>query len=199
VRVRLIVVVRRLRVRMALIVRMVRLIVIVRMVRLIVVVRGVRVRMTLIVRMVRLIVVVRVVRVRMTLIVRAVRLIVVVRGVRVRMTGALLEPELRRRHARPEHAVGAQLVVADPQAAERTAELVERESRVQTGPEDHVARRAVEAVEIEDPHVTGRPAGGHRNSDLTLGPAAGPPRADRRFRSPGVVRAAAYLKICRSG
>lgn len=51
----------------------------------------------------------------------------------------LFEPEARGRHARAEHAIRPQLVIREPEAAERGAQFLERKPRIQTGAEDHVA------------------------------------------------------------
>jgi len=145
---------------------------IVRTKRVIVVVRGVR--LTTIVRGVRVIMVVGTVGMRVTVVVVGMHMIVVVRTVRVRVIvrsvlviRTLVEAELRGRDAGSQYLFGAQLVVADPKTAECASKLVERQTCVEAGAEDHVPRGAVEAVEVEDPHVTGRPAAGHANPDLT--------------------------------
>jgi hypothetical protein len=101
-----------------------------------------------------------------------VRVRVLVRGcaivrVRVRMWRRDFSPggrsfdqvELRCRHPRPQHPLGTEFVLIDAQAAESAAEVLEREPRVEQGAQDHVARGAIETVEIQQLHreVTGRP------------------------------------------
>ena len=70
-------------------------------------------------------------------------------GVR-RLVLALDQPELRGRQPRPQHTIGREAVAGDHQAAERRFELVERQADVEQGAEHHVARRAREAVEVEN-------------------------------------------------
>src|SRR3954451_22529357 len=81
------------------------------------------------------------------------RLPLVRMAVRVhRLRMALHQAELRRRDSGAEDTLGRDFEVLNRQAAERRLELVEREARIEQGAEDHVARSAVEAVEVEDPH-----------------------------------------------
>ncbi len=82
------------------------------------------------------------------------RIRIVVRvAVRVNRLGMPLDqPELRRRHAGPEDALGRDLEVLNRQAAKRGLQRLQRQSCIQQRAEDHVARGAVEAVEVEDPH-----------------------------------------------
>ena len=66
---------------------------------------------------------------------------------------SLDQVELRRRHSRPQHPLGGELVLADAEAPERAAEVLEREPRVEQRAEDHVARGAIETVEIQQLHA----------------------------------------------
>ena len=60
------------------------------------------------------------------------------------------EPELRGRHAGPQHAVRRESVARDHQAAERRLEFGQRQTGVEQRAEHHVARGAGEAIEVED-------------------------------------------------
>ena len=68
------------------------------------------------------------------------------------------EVEPRGRHPRPQDPLGPQVILGNSQAAERRAELVERKPRIEQGAENHVARGAVETIEIQQlhAHVSGR-------------------------------------------
>jgi hypothetical protein len=70
-----------------------------------------------------------------------------------------LQPELRRRDAGTQHAVGRYRAVLDREAAERAAQSVERQPQIEERPEDHVARRAGKTIEISNP--------GHRQMYLS--------------------------------
>ena len=62
-------------------------------------------------------------------------------GMRVVVRGSarrLMDVELRRRHARPEHTVRRDLVPRNCQAAERSLEVIERQAGVEEGAEQHV-------------------------------------------------------------
>ena len=59
-----------------------------------------------------------------------------------------LDDEFGRRHTRTQHARRRHRGAVDGQAAERTPQLFERQTRVEQRAEHHVARSAVEAVEI---------------------------------------------------
>jgi hypothetical protein len=75
------------------------------------------------------------------------RLMMMVMGVLGR---ALIEDtELRRRHARPEHALGGHAAVVDGEAPERLAQRVDRQSQIEQRANDHIARRARKAVEVQ--------------------------------------------------
>ena len=80
--------------------------------------------------------------------------IVVVVVVGVRSLGGLPfdHPELRRRHAGAQHALGRDVVAVDGQTAQRRAKPVERDPRVEQRAQNHVAGGAVEAVEVENSH-----------------------------------------------
>ena len=62
-----------------------------------------------------------------------------------------LHPELRRRHAGTEHAVGRHGAVLYRQAAERRAQAVDRQPQIEQRAEEHVARRAGETVDVSNP------------------------------------------------
>ena len=62
-----------------------------------------------------------------------------------------LNPELRRRHSGTEHAVGGHGAVLYRQAAERRAQAVDRQPQIEQRPEEHVARRAGETVDVGNP------------------------------------------------
>jgi len=54
----------------------------------------------------------------------------------------LVQLELRRRHTRPQDAVGRYRSIFDGQTAERNAQTVERQAEIEQRPEEHVARGA---------------------------------------------------------
>ena len=66
------------------------------------------------------------------------------------MMVVLLDDELRRRHAGAQHLLRRNLRAVDGEAAERPPELVERQPGVEQRAQHHVARRAVEAIEVEN-------------------------------------------------
>ncbi len=72
----------------------------------------------------------------------AVRSVVIVR--------VLVDLELRCGHARTQNAIGVDVRVAEREAAERPAQIVERQSGVEQRAERHVAGDAGEAVEVQD-------------------------------------------------
>ena len=74
--------------------------------------------------------------------------------------------ELRRLYARTLYALGPHRIAIDGQAAQRRPNLLQRHACVDQGADNHVARCAREAVEVEDPHdwsilldTTGEPSG----------------------------------------
>ena len=72
--------------------------------------------------------------------------------------------ELGGAHSRPGHPLRPDGVAIDGEASERAAQAVERQAGVNKRAEDHVARRAGKAVEIEDGHapiILSRPSLGH--------------------------------------
>ena len=74
-------------------------------------------------------------------------------GVPVRGPGGrAFEHELRRRHAGAQHAVGGEIVALQGQAAEGLAQRLERQTGIEQRAEEHVARDAGEAVEIQNLH-----------------------------------------------
>src|SRR5437879_2998925 len=69
------------------------------------------------------------------------------------MPGVLAaDVELRRADACALHALGPDRFVIDRKTAERRADLLERHTRVDQRADDHVARRAREAVEVQNLH-----------------------------------------------
>jgi hypothetical protein len=62
----------------------------------------------------------------------------------------LVHAKFRRRHTRPEHAIGVDVRVAERQAPERPPQVVERQAGVEQRAERHVAGDAREAIEIQD-------------------------------------------------
>ena len=70
--------------------------------------------------------------------------------VRYARVAVLLDEEFRRRHTGAQHAFRRNRRAVDGQAAQRAAQLVERQPGVEQRAQHHVARRAVETVEIED-------------------------------------------------
>lgn len=67
--------------------------------------------------------------------------------------GVLVQPEFRGGHTLTQDAFSANLEPVHRQAAQGAPQLVERKTGVETGPQNHVARRAGKAVEVEDlPH-----------------------------------------------
>jgi hypothetical protein len=75
---------------------------------------------------------------------------VVVRGVRV-----LVDRELRRRHARPQHLPRVDVGLTERKTPQRALEIGERQTGIEERSERHVARNPREAVEVE--HATHRP------------------------------------------
>ena len=75
------------------------------------------------------------------------------------LPGSLGQVELGCRHARAQHPLRGQFVLADAEAPERAAKVLERESGVEQGAQNHVARGAIETVEIQQLHAK---VSGHR-------------------------------------
>ena len=73
--------------------------------------------------------------------------------------------ELRRRHPCAQYPLRGELVVADAETPQRAAKVVQREPRVEQGAENHVARGAIETVEIQQLHTE---VSGHRRRPQTL-------------------------------
>jgi hypothetical protein len=61
-----------------------------------------------------------------------------------------VDRELRRRHTGSQHAIGVDVRVAEREAAERLAQIVERQAGVEQRAERHVAGDAGETIEIQD-------------------------------------------------
>ena len=72
---------------------------------------------------------------------------------------SLDQMELRCRHPRPQHPLSGHFVLADAEAPQRAAEVLQREPRVEQRTQDHVARGAIETVEIQQLHTE---VSGHR-------------------------------------
>jgi hypothetical protein len=66
-----------------------------------------------------------------------------------RRAGLLVHRELRRRHAGPEHAVGVDVIAVNGEAAERAAQVIERQTGVEQRPERHVSGNPGEAIEVQ--------------------------------------------------
>ena len=62
----------------------------------------------------------------------------------------LVHAKFRRRHAGLDHAIDRHVPSFDGQAAERALQFLERQTRIEQRPEDHVARRARETVEVQN-------------------------------------------------
>jgi hypothetical protein len=69
---------------------------------------------------------------------------------------ALDQVELGRRHARTQHFRRGHLELVYGQAAERLPKGGQRQAGIEQRAEDHVPGRAVEAIEVENPHRIGR-------------------------------------------
>lgn len=63
----------------------------------------------------------------------------------------LMDQEFRGGDPRAEHALGVDVIAADGQAAERAAQIFERQSRVEQGAKRHVSGNTGKAVEVQDP------------------------------------------------
>ena len=81
--------------------------------------------------------------------------------------GMFMDPEFRCGHTCLQDAIDRHVPAFNREAAQRGLELVERQARIEERTKNHVARRAGEAIEVENPHT--------RPSCLKLKNAA-PPR-----------------------
>src|SRR5687767_6232871 len=87
----------------------------------------------------------------------AVIVMMVMRGFRFPAPGSRLRvrmfmhAEFCRRHTGLDDPNDRHVPPFDGEAAERSRELLERQSRIEQGAEDHVARRARKTVEVENP------------------------------------------------
>jgi hypothetical protein len=61
-----------------------------------------------------------------------------------------MDVKLRRRHPRAQHAFGVNVTPVDHQAAQRRAQIVERQTGVEQRAERHVPGDAREAVEVQN-------------------------------------------------
>src|SRR5438874_12261836 len=59
------------------------------------------------------------------------------------------ETELRRRYARPEHAIGGDVAVFDRETAKRPLQRIKWQPEIKQRAKDHVARRAGKAIQIQ--------------------------------------------------
>ena len=94
--------------------------------------------------------------------------LVVIRVIKGRRFAADVEPGGA--HSRPGHPFRPDGVAIDREASERAAQAVERQARVKKRAQDHVARRAGKAVEIEDGHasiILSRPFPDHARDALS--------------------------------
>ena len=88
----------------------------------------------------------------MSVIVRVpVVVIVMIVFVGVGVVAVLCHDELRRRHAGAKHALRRDLGPVEREAPQRASQLVERQPGVEQRAQHHVARRAVETIEIQNP------------------------------------------------
>ena len=95
------------------------------------------------------VVMVMLVRLRMVV---AMMMVVVIVGMLVMGTLMMLsDHKFRRRHPGPQHLPGIHLEVLDRKTPQRTAQVVEREPRVDERTEQHVPGDPGEAVEVENP------------------------------------------------
>ena len=102
-----------------------------------------------------------------------VRMVMMVRLSPVRVTVPLgpffpAHLELGGRHTGPGDSLGPDRVSIDRQAAQRTAQVIERQAGIEQRPQDHVARGTARTIEVDDPHRQ-RPGSadlGHQPVDL---------------------------------
>ena len=73
-----------------------------------------------------------------------------VRSVVIVLVRVLVHTELGRGHAGSQDAIGMDVRIAEREAAERLAQIVERQAGVEQGAERHVAGDAGETIEIQD-------------------------------------------------
>ena len=59
------------------------------------------------------------------------------------------KPELRRRHARTQHALRRDRPMIDRQAPERAAKCIQWKPEIEQRPEDHIAGDAGETIEVQ--------------------------------------------------